>query len=73
MLWFPLAMLAFESNQVITRRFSMKFDQAEAQLMVTEKMSAGFEVAAILLRGGTCYDVIEHYRCAVAANAARLK
>ena len=48
-------------------------DQAETRLMVNEKISAGFDAAGILVRGGTYDHVIEHYRKAVAANALRLK
>ncbi len=75
MLWYPLAMLAFESSEVIARRIARIWsgDHAETKLMMTEKISAGFEVGAILARGGTCDQVIEHYRKAVAANALRLK
>jgi hypothetical protein len=74
MLWYPLAMLAFEAGEVIARRLPvMWIDQVETRLMLTEKISAGFDVAAILARGGTCDQVIEHYRKAVAANALRLR
>ncbi|WP_068026441.1 hypothetical protein [Rhodoplanes sp. Z2-YC6860] len=74
MFWFPLAMLALEAGEVIARRVpKIGIDQAETRLMMTEKVSVGFDVFAILARGGTCDQVIEHYRQAIATNALRLK
>lgn len=74
MFWYPLAMLALEAGEVIARRLpKIGIDQAETRLMMTEKVSVGFDVVAILVRGGTCNQVIEHYRQTVAANALRLK
>ncbi len=46
--------------------------QTEAYRMVSEKMSAGIEAAAILLMGGTPDTVIARYREHVAANTRRL-
>lgn len=78
MFWYPGIMLAFEANAVINQRLWKMClggtDGAfESCLMITEKIAAGFEVASILARGGTCSHVIDHYRNEVAANALRLK
>jgi len=44
----------------------------EMFLMVTEKLDAASEAGSILIRGGDCAHVLDHYRNIVAANARRL-
>ncbi|MBB4365887.1 hypothetical protein GGD65_006956 [Bradyrhizobium sp. CIR18] len=44
----------------------------EMFLMVTEKLDAASAVGAIFIRGGSCGDVLDHYRKIVAANVERL-
>ena len=75
--WFSLMLLAVEASEVITlRMLKMGLGGAdaftEAQLMVSEKISAGFEAATGLMSGGTPLATVERYRQQVAANASRL-
>src|SRR3954447_24478114 len=44
----------------------------EAQLMVSEKLSAAFEAAATLASGGTSSAVMDRYQALVNANVRRL-
>jgi hypothetical protein len=69
--------LAFESGNVIGLRMMKMMlggrgSRDEAQLMVTEKVSALFEASAALMAGGTASGVVDRYREHVAANAKRL-
>ena len=76
--FYPALMLAVESGNVIDMRLrkvarsSPAEAQAEMHLMVTEKMAAAIEAAAILMSGGSTSAVLSHYRDEVAANAVRL-
>ena len=75
--WHSSMMLAFEAGEVVTLRMMKVASgdgdaQAEARLMVTEKMGAGIEALTSLMGGGTPMAVIERYREHVAANAQRL-
>ena len=75
--WFSLMLLAVEASEVITLRM-LKLGLGgvdactEAQLMVSEKISAGLEAATGLMSGGTPLATVERYREQVAANASRL-
>jgi hypothetical protein len=75
--WYSSAMLILESSSVVglrltklTRGGSEAGD--EANLMITEKIAAGFEAVETLLTGGGLSIVIERYREHVTANATRL-
>ena len=75
--WYPTAMLAFESSQVIGLRLRKMAcgsvdARAETQLMVQEKMDACIEASGTLMGGGTMYSVVDRYRQHVSANSARL-
>ena len=79
--WFDLsldaAFLGMETQRVVGLRL-MKLAaggtaaQAEAQLMVSEKMAAFAEAAATLATGGSTRKVIRRYRHHVRANERRL-
>ena len=75
--WFASAMLAMESAEVVRLRLEKFASQdedaeAEARLMVSEKIAAAFEAAANWLSGATAAAIIGRYREHVAANAKRL-
>ena len=75
--WYPVLMLAVECNHVIDIRLrniaSGRVNAAEETLlMVSEKISAAFEVGSMLIKGQQTADVIDCYRKHVAANVARL-
>jgi len=75
--WFASAMLAVESAEVIRLRMEKFASQdgdadAEACLMVSEKIAAAFEAAANWLAGATPGAIISRYREHVADNAKRL-
>ena len=72
------AMLAFESQNVIGLRLMRlagggALATAEAERMVTEKVSAALESGAVLLAGGSAHKVIKGYRKKVRANARRMR
>ena len=75
--WFPGAMLAIESGEVVRLRLE-KFARGEADadqeahLMVSEKIAAAFEAAASLFAGASPGAIIGRYREHVAANVKRL-
>lgn len=70
-------MLAVEAGEVIGLRLA-KFARCEpdapheAQLMVTEKITAAFEAGLNLIAGATPCEIVDRYREHVAANARRL-
>lgn len=71
------AMLAFESQAVIGLRMVKLAGggvgaQAEMQRMVSEKMLAAGETAALLASGGSTQSVVSGYRRKVRANRIRL-
>ncbi len=75
--WLNLAMLALESQHVMTLRMiklasggSVALD--EAQLMVSEKMSAGHHAGERLMAGASADAIVSRYRGIVQANARRL-
>jgi hypothetical protein len=75
--FFSTVSLAFESGNVIGLRMMKMMSGGrgshdEAQLMVTEKLSAMLEASASLMCGATAGSVVERYREYVAANARRL-
>lgn len=72
-----LSMLAMESQGVVLQRLTMMAmggpaAQAEAQLMVTEKILAAGEAAMMLAMGASNGKVVSSYRKKVRANAVRL-
>ena len=75
--WYNVAMLAIESQQVIWLR-TMKFASGgpgagkEAELMVSEKVSAATKAAIHLMSGETPDNIVKSYRRTVRANARRL-
>jgi hypothetical protein len=75
--WYGAAMLSLEAQQVIALRM-MKFAtggagaQAEAERMVTEKISASMAAAVTLLRGGSGDAVVAQVRRQVRSNSRRL-
>lgn len=74
---FAAFMLAIESNRVVALRI-MKLAaggpsaQAEARLMVSEKIGEAMAAGVTLMSGGSHAKVIKQYRSRVAANARRL-
>ena len=76
-LWHAMAMLALESSDVIGLRMVRMASGGdiaakELQLMIAEKLDAGLEANATLLRGGTADAVVHRYREHVTDNARRL-
>jgi hypothetical protein len=75
--WHTALMLAIESNGVISLRL-MKLAcgggdaQAEADLMLREKIDAAFEAGATLMAGGSMAHIVDRYREHVSANSSRL-
>ncbi|KFG68663.1 hypothetical protein [Microvirga sp. BSC39] len=78
--WMKLAtdttMLAFEAQTVIWTRLSQaamgRGSPTENLLMVTEKITAFAEAAAVLAAGGSAHKIVKGYRKKVRANAKRL-
>ena len=75
--WLNLAMLAFESQQVMALRMvrlaSGGFGALdEVRLMVGEKLLAGQHAGEQLLAGASPNAVVSQYRRIVRANARRL-
>ncbi|AWN43273.1 hypothetical protein [Methylobacterium durans] len=74
---FAVALLALEAQRVVELRL-MKLacggseGCAEAQQMVSEKVSAFIEASGTLMTGGCCETVVARYREHVAANTKRL-
>ena len=74
---FAVALLALEAQTVVELRL-MKLawgggeGWAEAEQMVSEKVSALVEASVTLMMGGSCDTVVAHYREHVAANTERL-
>ena len=74
---FAFAMLAFEAQKVVELRLAKlawggPAAHAEAQQMVSEKLSASIEAAGSLMFGGSPDAVIARYRQHVAENTKRL-
>lgn len=71
------SLLALEAQGVIWARLSDialgRGSPAENLLMVTEKIGAFTEAAAILAAGGSAHKVVRGYRRHVRANARRLR
>lgn len=73
-----MTMLAMESNEVVGLRMA-KFCSGggaaweEANLMVSEKVSASFEASAAMISGASPLAIINRYRTLVGANIERLK
>ena len=80
-LWMKLAtdttMLAMEAQSVIWARMSQMAmgdgTSDETLLMVTEKVDAFAEAAAMIAAGGSAQQVVSGYRRKVQANAERLR
>jgi hypothetical protein len=75
--WYASSMLALEAGEVVRLRMEKFADgnadcEHEAQLMVMEKIFAGFEACASWLTGASTSSIIGRYREHVAANAKRL-
>jgi hypothetical protein len=75
--WLAYALLTIEASEVMALRFSKFADGGEAaldeaNLMVSEKITAGAEAFAALLGGANSLSVINRYRELVAANYGRL-
>jgi hypothetical protein len=72
-----LMMLAVEANHVFALRMMKlmrggRSARREAELMVSEKIHAGFEATANLMAGASGAEIIHRYRRHVAVNAKRL-
>jgi succinylarginine dihydrolase len=70
-------MLAAEVQRVVSLRLAAiagggPAADLETRLMVTEKMNAALEAAAMLARGASTRSVISFYRSRVQANVRRL-
>jgi hypothetical protein len=75
--WYHAAMLSVEAQRVIALRTVKLLSggtnaQAEANLMITEKISEAMAVATTLLRGGTGEAVVAQVRRRVRSNSRRL-
>jgi hypothetical protein len=75
--WYNVAMLSIESQRVVQLRaiklaMGGRKAQAEAQRMVTEKISASLGAAAALLNGGSSNLIVAQYRSRVRSNSRRL-
>ena len=74
---FAFAMLAFEAQTVVQLRLTKlawggPAAFAEAQQIVSEKISASIEAAGTLMTGGSPDTVVARYREHVAENTKRL-
>ena len=74
---FAVTMLAFEAQKVVELRlvklaWGGPAAQAEAQQMISEKISASIEAAGSLMLGGSPNAVVARYREHVAENTKRL-
>ncbi len=74
---FAVALLALEAQKVVELRlvklaWGGAEGWAEAEQMVSEKVSALVEASGTLMTGGSCDTVIARYREHVAANTRRL-
>jgi hypothetical protein len=72
-----LMLLAAEANGVIALRMMKlmrggRSARREANLMVSEKISAAFEATASLMAGASGNEIVHRYRQHVAKNAKRL-
>ena len=72
-----LMMLAVEANHVVALRMMKlmrggRSARREAELMVSEKIHAGFEATASLMAGASGDEIVHRYRRHVAVNAKRL-
>ena len=70
-------MLAIEAQRVISLRLAAIASggpaaELETRLMVTEKMKAALDAAALIARGASTRSVISFYRSRVRTNARRL-
>lgn len=75
--WHSMTMLAVESSEVVRLRIARvaaggDLGFREMQLMIAEKLDAGFEASASLCSGGTPASIVDRYRHHVAINAKRL-
>jgi hypothetical protein len=75
--WYDAAMLSIESQHVIGLRMMRlarggKTAQAEASLMVTEKVAASLAAAAMLMTGRSGNAVVAQVRKRVRSNSRRL-
>jgi hypothetical protein len=75
--WYHAAMLTVEAQRVIALRTVKLLSggtnaRAEANLMITEKISEAMAVATTLLRGGTGEAVVAQVRRRVRSNSRRL-
>lgn len=75
--WFAATLLALEATDVMHLRMwrlagGGRSALEEAQLMISEKLSAAVETLSSVMLGGTPISIIERYRELVAANAIRL-
>ena len=75
--WYNVAMLSIESQRVVqlrTIKLAMggREAQAEAQRMITEKISASSAAAATLMNGGSSNLIVTQYRSRVRSNSRRL-
>ena len=71
------ALLALEAQTVIQIRLTQLSSGGpaagvEAHRMVSEKVSAFAEAAALLAKGGSIHEVVQRYRGHVQANVRRL-
>ncbi len=76
-LWFEMAMLGFEAQQVVILRTLAiasggKKGEREARRMVTEKITAATQAASSMAKGASAESVVAGYRKKVRANARRL-
>ena len=72
-----LMLLAAEANGVVALRMMMfmrggRSARHEANLMVSEEISAAFEATANLMAGASGNEIVHRYRQHVAKNAKRL-
>lgn len=74
--WFSALTLMADALEVMDMRLRQiaagNGTSDEMFLMVTEKVDAASEAGAIVIRGGECGQILDHYRKIVAANVERL-
>ena len=74
--WFSALTLMADALEVVDMRVRQiaagSGTSDEMFLMVTEKLDAASAAGSIIIRGGDCGQVLDHYRTIVAANVERL-
>jgi hypothetical protein len=74
--WYSMMTLLVEALQVVEIRMRRiaagQGTPDEMFLMMSEKIDAASRARTILMRGGDCNQIVDHYRTIVAANVRQL-